>query len=116
MAPMILERGESDARWQLAQTIGELAVDWGAPLLSILAEDVDEYVRRRALLAIGMSHHPDAERVARKAWSTGDKYAQLAALHVLRALGVADREELLRAAEQSPHSHLSAAAAKLRGH
>ncbi len=114
LAPLIQDKGEPDARWQLAQTLGELGTGWGAALLSLLADDPDEYVRRRALLAMGASGHPDAEEVARRAWRTGEEYPQIAALHVLCELGVEDRDELLRAAEKSPHEYLVIAAARHR--
>lgn len=113
LAPGIVAAGEPDARWQLAQTLGELAVEWGAALLAELAVDPAEYVRRRALLAMGVSRHPRAEHFARLAWSSGEEYPQIAALHVLHDLAVTDMDALFAEARQSAHGYLRASAMKL---
>ena len=110
LAPSIVAADEPDARWQLASTLGELAVDWGAALLAALAGDRDEYVRRRALLAMGETRHPSSEHFARLAWNSGEQYPRMAALHVLHELAVVDIDALLVAAEQSAHEYLRAAA------
>ena len=113
MAAAITSSNESDARWQLAAALGRIGTARTWPLLSALSADTDEYVRRRALLAMADAHHPDVERVARTAWSTGEQYPQLAALDVLCRLGVPDAPALLSEARSSPHPYLAARASKI---
>ncbi len=58
-----IQSAERDARWQLADALGE--PDFSAmeaePLLLCFVNDHDEYVSRRALLALGRRHSPKAE-------------------------------------------------------
>jgi HEAT repeat protein len=75
-----------DARWQIADFLGTLNQPEANALLRRLVADPDEYVRRRALLAI--QHHDPAfaEEVAASWLAAEHEYSRLAALSVLSDL------------------------------
>ncbi len=79
---------EPSARWQLANALGNIPNRDAAivPLLTGYCHDTDEYVRRRALLALGRHRAPDVEPLADRDWAGGSLYARLAALQVLADL------------------------------
>ncbi len=74
LAKVGLQSAEQDARWQLADALGS---SQGAheeevlPILEAYAADHDEYVSRRALLALGRRRSPIAEALAQRAWGRG---------------------------------------------
>ena len=86
-----IRQGEPDAKWQLAARLGEMGTlrDRAIQLLVLLVEDPDEYVRRRALLALSALRAPQAEESAERAWDSGLQYQRIAALHVLAEIGSA---------------------------
>jgi HEAT repeat protein len=106
--------GEGDARWQLAERLPELAALEPArveQLLVRLAGDPEEYVRRRALGALGRIGSAHAERLALAAWDEDHDSQQWTRMNVLAVLAVIDspHHERLRAeAENDPREHLSA--------
>lgn len=85
VATAALERGEFDARWQLADRLGNATTDraQAADLLVQFLGDPDEYVRRRALLAMGKLRVENIEEHVDRAWGSGMEYQRIAALHVL---------------------------------
>jgi HEAT repeat protein len=88
LAGLALTSPETDARWQLATRLGALSdrVQEAEALLLRFVDDKDEYVSRRALLALCDLKSPRAEALAERAWSTGDEYQRLAALSVLEEI------------------------------
>ncbi|HEV2159546.1 HEAT repeat domain-containing protein [Bradyrhizobium sp.] len=80
---------EPDARWQLADALGsvELATTEVEPLLERYFRDENEYVSRRALLALARRQSKHAEPFALRAWGTGHEYQRMAALEALVACG-----------------------------
>lgn len=107
---------EWDARWQLAAALGciEADEDEVVPLLETYAADVDEYVSRRALIALGQRRAPIAERLARRAWDTGHEYQRMAALGVFHSLGSPLLPSYLELAEQDGRQHLIGFTKELR--
>ncbi|MET4173057.1 hypothetical protein ABIB99_004150 [Bradyrhizobium sp. LA6.1] len=79
---------ERDARWQLADALGsdEFAADEVEPLLEQFFHDADEYVSRRALLALARRRSKRSETLALRAWSTEHEYQRMAALDALSAV------------------------------
>jgi hypothetical protein len=82
--------GDSNARWQIAAMLGELTPLTAEieTLLVRFAVDDDEYVRRRALLALAAIGSGKTEQYALAAWTTGEisaRAAALAALHLARS-------------------------------
>jgi hypothetical protein len=79
---------ERDARWQIADALGDagFSATEAEPVLLQFARDDDEYVNRRALLALGRRRCPAAEALAHRAWETGHEHQRMAALDVLSSL------------------------------
>jgi hypothetical protein len=79
---------ETDAKWQLAARLGALSdrIQQAEALLLEFINDEDEYVSRRALLALGMLKSSQAEVLAERAWNTGHEYQRIAALWVLKEI------------------------------
>ncbi len=106
---------ERDARWQLAAALGSVEADEGdvVPLLETYAADNDEYVSRRALIALGERKAPIAERLAQRAWDTEDEYQRMAALGVFHARGSPLLPSYLKLAEQDGRQYLAGFAKEL---
>jgi hypothetical protein len=84
LANLALNSSEDDAKWQLADRLGNLSNEPAESLLLKFVNDKDEYVRRRALIALGRMQSPYAEALAEKSWDTGEEYQRIAALWVLK--------------------------------
>jgi HEAT repeat protein len=99
---------EVDAKWQLAARLGKLPSRRGEAesILVKFMDDADEYVRRRALLALGSLKSSRAEELAERAWQTGHEYQRIAALHVLKELASPKLSEYIRKAEEDGRPHL----------
>jgi HEAT repeats len=61
LANLALNSLEDDAKWQLADRLGNLSNETAELLLLKFVDDKDEYVRRRALSALGRMQSPYAE-------------------------------------------------------
>lgn len=110
-----LEGQEPAARWQLGVRLARADGPAAAPALRRLAEDPDEYVRRRALLELGRLRDPAAEALAERAWATGHEYQRLAALLALSDLGSPRLAALLARAGEDGRESVLKAAARLKG-
>lgn len=99
---------ERDARWQLADALGgpDVGTAEAEPLLLQFAGDDDEYVSRRALLALGRRRSPKAEMLARRAWESGNEYQRMAALDVLSLLNSPELPAYLALAQADGREHL----------
>jgi HEAT repeat protein len=106
---------EQDARWQLADALGgaELRADEVEPLLERFFNDEDEYVSRRALLALGRRRSPKAEVLAQRAWETGLEYQRIAALEVLSSLNSQTLSSYLVLAQQDGREYLASSASRI---
>lgn len=80
-----LQMPEPEARWQLADALGDAAGPREdiESLLVAYCGDADEYVARRALLALARRAAPQTETMARLAWDSGREYPRIVALRVL---------------------------------
>jgi len=89
LARHIASSTESDAKWQVANRLGSVKAlkSEAEELLLWLVKDDTEYVRRRALLALGALGSGYAESLAEQAWLSGDEYQQMAALEVFKLAG-----------------------------
>lgn len=99
---------EPDAKWQLAAALGrvEQQTPQAEALLLQFADDPDEYVRRRSLLALADSGSSHVESLAVSAWETGDEYQQAAALYALWKVGSPQLETYLAQAEYAGREDL----------
>lgn len=111
-----LHSAEQDARWQLADALGSVQApeDEIVSILEAYTADSDEYVSRRALLALGRRLSPVAEVLAQRAWNTGHEYQRIAALHVLSALGSPLLPSYLEDAGRDGRRYLAGTADQLR--
>lgn len=86
LARAAVTTSEDDAKWQLAAQLGEsrnFKGDAEQVLLS-LVDDSNDYVSRRALLALGALRSSHVELLAERAWATEHQYQRIAALHALK--------------------------------
>lgn len=93
LAAASVSSSEDDAKWQLAEQLGAIAEhkSEAETILLRLVDDDNEYVRRRALLALGMLGSRHAEALSIRAWNSGLEYQRIVALWVLKAI---DSEKL----------------------
>lgn len=98
LASLALSSSEDDAKWQLADRLGNLSSKPAESLLLKFVNDKDEYVRRRALMAIGRMKSQYAEALAEKSWETGEEYQRIAALWVLKDIASSKLTEYLQKA------------------
>jgi HEAT repeat protein len=119
LARTALAAGERDARWQLAECLGHAGISDGeAPgVLSALANDPDEYVRRRSLRALARLGSPLVEELAAAEWErSGDaqEYARMNVLWCLQRVGSPLLHARLAEAERDSRPYLSRQAAEIR--
>lgn len=84
-----LSSSDADTKWQLAHYLTHaksLQPETEEVILKYF-KDQNEYVRRRALLSLGILKSKYAEQCALESWRTGLKYQKLAALEVLKQIG-----------------------------
>ncbi len=88
---------DSDARWQLVHHLSAIYNDFSESeeIINNYYQDNNEYVRRRALLALGYIKSKYAEENALKSWETGQEYQKIAALHVLYEIDSSKLRNLL---------------------
>lgn len=103
---------EPDARWQIAAALGAVSADnlTVEPMLERLLQDSDEYVSRRALIALTGRGSEKLDFWAERAWKTGHQYQRMVALeaflaakspllsHYLEQADIDGREYLVRSA------------------
>ena len=78
-----IESSDVDARWQIAVSVAEAKLPDAADLIRPYLSDVNEYVRRRSLLAFAPFSPTEAEDIA-KSWMDEEyEYSRIAGIHVL---------------------------------
>src|SRR5688500_11631901 len=72
------ESRERDTKWQIVAALVDLAdrKDRIEPLLLQFAHDENEYIRRRALMALGKQRSPHVEALVEAAWNSGHEYQE----------------------------------------
>jgi hypothetical protein len=102
LARLAIDSSEPDAKWQIAAQLGTLSThkDKAEEVLLRLVDDTDEYVSRRALLALGALKSQHAEHLAERAWLTGHEYQRIAALWVLKDVAPSKLPKYLRLADE----------------
>jgi hypothetical protein len=110
---------DRDARWQVASVLGDLTerrLDAELILLQF-AGDGDEYVRRRAILALGRLGSSLVARLAEEAWNREDpmqEYQRMAVLTALHDSSSASLEDYVRRAEADGRSYLLSTVREIR--
>lgn len=102
LATRSLQSAHPDARWQAAVALARAAPPDAIPVLRLFLSDTDEYVRRRALLALGRLDASFAEEIALQWLSASPEYSRMAALVVLQIVGSPRLEAALSALNGDP--------------
>ncbi len=113
----VLGSNENDAKWQFAEALSWLpdhSTHRAEELLLVLVDDHDEYVSRRALLALGKIKSARAEALAERAWGSGLEYQKISALWVLRDLSSQKLTNFLDMAVQDGSAHVKSNADEIR--
>ena len=108
LAAQAIRSDEPDAKWQIAAQLGDLhgSAQEAEALLIHLVQDVDEYVSRRALGALGKLKSVSTEAFAERAWRTGHEYQRIAALWALKDVGSSKLCDYLRQAEEDGREYV----------
>jgi len=116
LAARAINSVEADAKWQLAAKLGGLSeqVPTAEALLIHFVQDGNEYVSRRALLALGKLKSDRTETFAEQAWQTGHEYQRIAALWALKDVGSPKLSAYLRKAEEDGREYVVSNAAEIR--
>jgi hypothetical protein len=119
LAKAAADCGEPDAKWQLAEELGQLGQGGREVelVLLTLASDADEYVRRRSLQALARLRSPAVEQLALAEWHRPDEHQQWVRMNVLWCLhrvGSSLLEPLLLEAERDDRPYLCAYAKRVR--
>ncbi|MFW6311839.1 MAG: hypothetical protein ACOC1K_06350 [Nanoarchaeota archaeon] len=90
-----------NARWQLANYIWKHADNYQEveEILISYYKDNNEYVKRRALLALGYMESEYAEQLALESWNTGLKHQKMVSLYILDEINSKRLNELLNKGE-----------------
>jgi len=83
-------------------------------LLLDLAAGADEYVRRRALMALGRIKSGQVETLVREAWDSGDEYQRMAVLDALHDVRSKKLALYLDMAQADGGQYLTAYAGRIR--
>jgi HEAT repeat protein len=115
LADASISSGEPDAKWQLAVRLGKLtlAAEPERILLAFVV-DANEYVRRRALMALAELGSPHAEPLAMDAWESGEQYQRMACLDALHSVASPQLSRYLDLAERDGRPYLVAMADKMK--
>lgn len=97
---------DPDARWQIALSVADARLPNAAELIRPFLTDSDEYVRRRALMAIAPFSPAEAESIAIANLNDEFEYSRIAALHVLHRVGSSRLEEFLNRHEHAPDEYV----------
>lgn len=116
LAAQAIHSVEIDAKWQMAARLGELHEykREAEALLVQFVQDGDEYVRRRALLALGRLGSAMTESFADTAWQTGHEYQRIAALWALKDAASSKLRDYLQRAHEDGRKYLVGNAMKIR--
>ncbi|MDR9856194.1 hypothetical protein RJP21_21560 [Paenibacillus sp. VCA1] len=93
-----LKYQDDNARWQLVHYLSKIIVEQpeAERLILMYCDDHIEYVRRRALLALGDIKSEHAEQKAIEAWSSNLEYQRIAALETLYQVESRELEKYLQ--------------------
>lgn len=109
---------ERDAKYQIAAALGQLDTQSAEAesLLLQFVHDKDEYVRRRALMALADAGSTHVEALVESAWNTADEvqeYQRMAVLYALNTVNSPQLDHYLILAEADGRKYLVAMAARI---
>lgn len=88
LASSAITTKDIDAKWQFAHYLGEInrRKEEAESLLLKYVQDPNEYVSRRALMALANMGSSFTEELCTKAWETDDEYQRIAVLYSLNKI------------------------------
>ncbi|NGZ77699.1 HEAT repeat domain-containing protein [Saccharibacillus alkalitolerans] len=106
---------DPEVRWQLAHYLTKISAQYSEAeeIIREFSEDHDEYVRRRAILALGYIKSKYAEERAVMAWNTNLEYQRIAALEVLYQMKSKELEQYLKLARNSEFEYVRSNAERI---
>lgn len=115
IVPFALKEAEPEAKWQLAIRLGNVQSQSAQAEEYLLAfmRDSDEYVRRRALMALAQLGSLHTEALCAEAWATRHEYQRIAVLHALHTIGSPDLKRYITFAKEDGREYLMANARQL---
>ena len=115
LADASISSEEPDAKWQFAEHLGNLplAAEPERILLAFVADE-NEYVRRRALMALANLGSSHTERLVIDAWRSGEEYQRMACLDALHCIASPQLSKYLDLAEQDGRPYLVGIAERMR--
>jgi HEAT repeat protein len=118
LAEPALDSDTWEAKWQIAMALGGLESRRAEAELLLLrfARDGDEYVSRRALLALSDLNSSHVEDLVASAWDTGEEYQRIAVLCALHKVGSPLLKEYAELAEADGREYLARYAAYIHEH
>ncbi len=118
LAERALESDMWEAKWQIAVALGDLKSrrTEAESLLLRFAHDEDEYVSRRALLALSDLNSSHVEDLVASAWDTGEEYQRIAVLCALHQVGSPLLKVYAKLAEADGRESLAKYATYIREH
>jgi HEAT repeats len=119
LATVSINLGEPNAKWQLAAELGNIQSyeKQAEEILLDLVRDTDEYVRRRALIALARIKSEFVEDLALEIWHQShesQEWARMAVLWSLYQVGSSALNPLLSEAELDSRPYLASYARKMR--
>jgi hypothetical protein len=114
LAKVALNHTDPEARWQIAEFLGTQSEIEAVILLREFVKDQDEYVRRRALLALQKQDAQFAEGIARQWINSEHDYSRLCALSVLADCRSEFLSDALDRLEEDNFNHIREKVAKIR--
>lgn len=116
LAKVAPRSSEPDARWQIAAALGIVSADKATVelMLEPLLQDSDEYVSRRALIALTQQGSEKLDYWAERAWKTGHEYQRMVALDSFLAAKSTLLTYYLAHAEIDGREHLVRKASAMR--
>ena len=116
-----LVHGERDSKWQLANALPRIAdKERAIDLIEQFVNDPEEYVNRRALMALAMCDAIKAEVYCKKHWDRAiygemDEYQRIMILHCLKQISSPSLRHYLELAKNDGRPHLVENAVHLEG-
>ena len=116
VAEKAIALAEHGGKYQLAAELGCITqrTPEAEALLLRFARDDDEYVRRRALMALADLHSSHVPELIEATWNTGIEHARMAVLYALRQIDSPQLAEYLMHAEADGRKYLTGYASKIR--
>ena len=108
-----IDHPDQEVRWQIAVVLGQIATGGTLDALSRMLADPDEYVRRRALLAV-RDHRPQVAEETALSWlNSGHEYSRMVALDTLAKVKSKNLLDAIQVLEDDPSSVVQQRRAKV---